>query len=78
MTAPAEPAQDEIDRDDAIFYEGLAVEEFAKGNTCWALYFLDAADFHYGEAGPPPEVVSQRIELLLGAMETLSERTKQR
>jgi hypothetical protein len=66
--------QDAIDRDNAGFYERTAAEEFAKGNICWGLYFLDAADF-YAESSP--EAAAARMVLLQQAMEKLGERTEQ-
>lgn len=67
--------QDAIDRDNAGFYERTAAEEFAKGNICWGLYFLDAADF-YAESSP--ETTMARAVLLQDAMGQLDERTADR
>jgi hypothetical protein len=67
--------QAEIDRANAAYYERTAAEEFAKGNICWGLYFLDAADFW---AAPTPQAESARIELLQDAMGQLDERTADR
>ena len=60
----------EIDRDNRDFYEGLAAEAFDRGEIADGLYFIDAADF-WAEASP--EVAAVREQLLLGAMDNLSE-----
>jgi hypothetical protein len=65
------PTQSSIDAVNAAYFEAEARAEFAKGNVCWGLYFLDAADFY---AEPSPEVVSERIAVLREAMATLTER----
>ncbi len=61
----------QVDLDNAAFYQRQAADAFARGQVCWGLYYLDAADFY---AEPSPEQVSERVELLLAAMGTLGGR----
>lgn len=64
-----------IDRANASHFIREAAHAAKRGDTGMCLYFLEAADF-YGEPGP--EAASERIGLLLGALETISERTVSR
>jgi hypothetical protein len=43
--------------------------------VCWGLYYLDAADFY---AQPSPEQASERVQMLLAAMGTLTKRGDRR
>lgn len=66
-------AQASIDAANAAYYEDQARQEFAKGNICWGLYFLDAVEFY---AEPSEETARLRIGILLAAIDRLPERRK--
>jgi hypothetical protein len=62
----------EIDRGNASHFIRQAAHAAKRGEIAWTLYFLEAADFYV------PESSAERIGLLLGAMEQITERTADR
>jgi outer membrane PBP1 activator LpoA protein len=62
----------ETARANADHYLAEARAALADGQIAWAMYFLDAAETYVSDTSP------ERIALLLGALDTITERTADR